>query len=201
MAIGVCDAVPERARAVPHVRPAGRHRHRRASAASGPSRSSSAPCALADGRPRSGPRTIVGMEGVVDTGGYVIVHGERWRAESDSDARARAARRGRRASTGCAVHVEAPFEARVPVWQLSGIVVVVVLFLAVIVPDRGGPDPARVPALHRLPARPALPRAEGPGPLLPDPVRRPGDLRRPAHDHAEHPAAGSDHEGQRRRCA
>ncbi len=32
-----------------------------------------------------GPDDVVGMEAVVDTGGYVIVHGERWRAESDSD--------------------------------------------------------------------------------------------------------------------
>jgi membrane-bound serine protease (ClpP class) len=32
-----------------------------------------------------GPDDLVGMEAVVDTGGYVIVHGERWRAESDSD--------------------------------------------------------------------------------------------------------------------
>jgi membrane-bound serine protease (ClpP class) len=32
-----------------------------------------------------GPDDVVGMEAVVDTGGYVIVHGERWRAESDSE--------------------------------------------------------------------------------------------------------------------
>ena len=28
---------------------------------------------------------MIGMEAVVDVGGYVLVHGERWRAESDSD--------------------------------------------------------------------------------------------------------------------
>ena len=32
-----------------------------------------------------GPDDVVGMDAVVDTGGYVIVHGERWRAESDSE--------------------------------------------------------------------------------------------------------------------
>jgi membrane-bound serine protease (ClpP class) len=35
--------------------------------------------------PAIGPDDVVGMEAVVDTGGYVIVHGERWRAESDSE--------------------------------------------------------------------------------------------------------------------
>jgi membrane-bound serine protease (ClpP class) len=34
-----------------------------------------------------GPDDVVGMEAVVDTGGYVLVHGERWRAESDSELR------------------------------------------------------------------------------------------------------------------
>ena len=32
-----------------------------------------------------GPDDVVGMEAIVDTGGYVLVHGERWRAESDSE--------------------------------------------------------------------------------------------------------------------
>jgi membrane-bound serine protease (ClpP class) len=32
-----------------------------------------------------GPDDVIGMEAVVDTGGYVLVHGERWRAESDSE--------------------------------------------------------------------------------------------------------------------
>ena len=32
---------------------------------------------------------------------------------------------------------------------------------------------------------------------LPDPDRRPDRQGRPAHDHAQHPAAGSDHQGQR----
>ena len=32
-----------------------------------------------------GPDDVVGREAVVDTGGYVLVHGERWRAESDTE--------------------------------------------------------------------------------------------------------------------
>ena len=50
---------------------------------------------------------------------------------------------------------------------------------------------------HRLPVGPAAAGAEGAGAVPPDPDRRPDGEGRPAHDHAEHPAAGSDHEGQR----
>ena len=40
---------------------------------------------------------------------------------------------------------------------------------------------------------------ERPRRRLPDPDRRPDRQGRPAHDHAQHPAAGSDHQGQRAR--
>ena len=55
----------------------------------------------------------------------------------------------------------------------------------------------RVRARRHLPPRPAPARAEGAGPLLPDPGHRPDGEGRPAHDHAQRAAAGSDHEGQR----
>ena len=42
-----------------------------------------------------------------------------------------------------------------------------------------------------------FPEPKGPGLVHPDPDRRPGDQGRPAHDHADDPAAGGDHEGQR----
>src|SRR5712691_11106540 len=42
-----------------------------------------------------------------------------------------------------------------------------------------------------------FPEPTGPGAVHPDPDRRPDGEGRPAHGHAEHPAAGSDHEGQR----
>ena len=77
----------------------------------------------------------------------------------------------------------------------------IVAALVVIAPaDPGGvgADPARVRARRRLPARPAD-RAEGPGPALPDPDRRPDGPRRPADGDAERAAAGGHHQGQRHR--
>ena len=64
-------------------------------------------------------------------------------------------------------------------------------------PDLGDQGGARVRARRHLPPRPAAARAEGAGPLRADPGRRPDGEGRPAHDHAERAAAGSDHEGQR----
>ena len=42
---------------------------------------------------------------------------------------------------------------------------------------------------------------KGPGLFILIPIVDRMVTRRPAHDHAQHPAAGSDHEGQRARCA
>ena len=61
-------------------------------------------------------------------------------------------------------------------------------------PRRGSrAHPSRVRARRGLPAGPAAGRPEGPGPLLPDPGRRPDGARRPAHGDAGRPAAGRDH--------
>ena len=65
----------------------------------------------------------------------------------------------------------------------------------------GAEGRARVRAGDRVPARAPVPAAEGAGPVLPDPGDRPDGQGRPADDHAQHPAAGRDHEGQRARCA
>src|SRR5207253_835756 len=56
------------------------------------------------------------------------------------------------------------------------------------VPDLGDQGRPRVPAGHRLPARPAATGAKRAWALPADPDRRPDGQGRPAHGHVEHPA-------------
>ena len=134
------------------------------------------------------------MEGVVRDGGMVFVHGELWRARSDEPLQPGAARPRRRGSTG------SPWPChRSRLASMTAALVALVdrrRHRAALRAQRDQGRP-RVRARDRLPARPALPGAEGPGPLPADPDRRPDGAGRPADDHAEHPAAGSDHQGQR----
>ena len=78
----------------------------------------------------------------------------------------------------------------------------IVVFLVLALPARPLPDlrdqgRARVRARDRLPPRAPAAGAERAGALPPDPGRRPDGQGRPPDDHAQHPAAGGDHEGQR----
>ena len=147
-----------------------------------------------------GPQTIVGELGEARRDGFVFVHGELWRARAaDGEplrpgpagagrgrrARPLARRRAPRRGVGSPRHdcrdrrlPRPPLPAR-PLPDLR---------------DQGG---ARVRARNHLPPRAPAAGAEGAGPLPPDPGRRPDGQGRPPDDHAEHPAAGGHHQGQR----
>ena len=211
LAVGLADAVPQRAGAVPRlgaVRVRADGGDRRHLGVRDRARRSGAP----PRRRSSGPSEIVGEHGVVRGDGQVFVHGELWRARTP----------GRRA-------LRPGDEVEVPPWTIDGLVLTVrplvtaeprtritarcerIDMAAGLIGSRRrlAPDPApvlgaeggaRVRARRRLPARPPARRAEGAGPVLPDPGGRPDGEGRPADDHAQHPAAGGDHEGQRARA-
>ena len=77
------------------------------------------------------------------------------------------------------------------------IVVAVIAILVILVLSAADQGAARVRARRHLPARPPARQAQGARPDLPHPDRRQDGPGRPADDHADDPAAGSDHEGQR----
>ena len=197
----LAPALPQRARALrPRGHAAPDRRRDRARRGSGPSRSGRrCRCAArrssvgaADDR-RRGRRSAARRTWSSSTASSGR-RGRRRRAAAAGRAGARRRRRRARRSTSTTSRRLRRVGSR---HDGRALIVLVLLFLRRPLPDLGDQGRARVRARDRLPARPAAPRAEGPGPLPPDPGRRPDGQGRPADDHAEHPAAGGHHQGQR----
>ena len=146
-----------------------------------------------------GPLTSSATTGEVRRDGLVFVDGELWRARTRPTARrsCRASTSRSRASSGLELDGASRRPEANRTLMTVALIVVAVVFVLVLFLLVGDQGRARVRARDRLPPRPAAARAEGAGPLPADPDRRPDGQGRPAHDHAQHPAAGSDHKGQR----